>query len=742
MENLSINEAENLFEKKFEFRTNVDFVLPNLKDLFTAEQWKVEKFIKLKKELIETKNLLNDKEIKQWRRHTTYTNRAGFVLNTVRCEIGPELLTQAWLKFYEILSSYSLVPSNVEYFLSFHLCEAPGAFVTALNHYITCMKNKVNWKWKANTLNPYYEGNCLGFAIMDDRFLIKTLKNWHFGSDNTGNILNPSYLHDLMEFLEIDFKKSENLLDLITADGSIDCQENPAEQENLIVALNFAEVVIALHLLKDDGNFVLKMFTIYECDAICIMYFLNCVFHKIHLFKPATSKSGNSEVYVICLKYKGRNSIASILEVLRKKIGCNSFQTALFPLETIPEDFLEQLFDCCNQFKRYQEMTIKENIKFFKGMSSRECIHLNSVKEICADLYVSKYKLKRIRKSEKIINAKEFKNGQCQISNTKLFPEDVIQQTQRSGSFNSRQNQQIEEQGCRIKRIKKQLSEWFSFSDNEFKTIKFKQSLLEPSILWIKRGFPYKCITNSRFCYPNLLSLWMEFGTNSQKSISLKHANSYNWHNVQNDVKWVNMLSKILVVINVCKIHTSLLEEFKNILPLSIMIRNFNENMECIKSPKLIHFDPFCCTNSHIFKKEIDSKKFIIEYCIKIINILNESDCFALYLQGCLTRFTVGVLYLLSHLFSEIFVLSPSIDADSTTSQLWLFSVHYKENKSKILKHLEDIKTMMESDKKNTIIEIIPIEYLCEDPFFTFVMRANQSFLTRHLHKILSDAEK
>ncbi|XP_023235099.1 cap-specific mRNA (nucleoside-2'-O-)-methyltransferase 2-like [Centruroides sculpturatus] len=742
MENLSINEAQQLFEKKFEFKPINELILPDLEVFFTAEQWKVERFIQLKKELNETKNLLNDKEIKQWRRHTTYTNRAGFVLNTVRCEIGPELLTQAWLKFYEILSSYPLVPCGVRDFSSFHLCEAPGAFVTALNHYVSCLKWKVNWKWKANTLNPYYEGNCLGFAIMDDRFLIKTLKNWHFGNDNTGNILNPVYLYDLMAFLEIDLKKSENLLDLITADGSIDCQENPAEQENLIVALNFAEVVIALHLLKDGGNFVLKMFTIYECDAICIMYLLNCIFQKVNLFKPATSKSGNSEVYVVCLNYKGRNDILSILEVLRKKIGCNSFQKALFPLEIIPDDFLEQLYNCCSQFKDYQEMTIKENLRFYKGMSSKECLHLNSVKEICADMYVSKYKLKRIKKSEKIINTKEFKNHQHQISNTKLFPDDIIQQTQRSGSFNSRHNQQNEEQKCRLKRIKKQLSEWFSFSDNEFKTVKFEQYSIEPNAMWIKGGFPYKCITNSRFCYPNLLSLWMEFGASSQLQKWNFCRNSYNWHNVQNDVKWVNMLSKICVVFNICKIHTSLLEEFKNILPLSINVRNFNENVESIKDPKLIHFDPFCCIHSHIFRKEIDSKKHLIEYCIKIINVLNANDCFALYLQGCLTRFTVGVIYLLSHLFSEMFVLSPSIDADSSTSQLWLFSAHYMENKNQILKHFENINSLMESSSRNTVIEVIPIEYLCEDPFFTFVMRANQSFLTRQLHKILSEIEK
>jgi cap2 methyltransferase len=70
--------------------------------------------------------------------HTSFVNRAGSVINRVKKEIYPELLTQAWLKFYECLNEYSLV-SGVKgsSFLSLHLCEAPGAFISALNHYLS-----------------------------------------------------------------------------------------------------------------------------------------------------------------------------------------------------------------------------------------------------------------------------------------------------------------------------------------------------------------------------------------------------------------------------------------------------------------------------------------------------------------------------------------------------------------------------------------------------------------------------
>ena len=70
----------------------------------------------------------------------------------------PELLTQAWCKFTECINRYDLVEGVA--LNSAHLCEAPGAFVAALNHHIRsrCGGN-FEWKWVANTLNPYYEGN-------------------------------------------------------------------------------------------------------------------------------------------------------------------------------------------------------------------------------------------------------------------------------------------------------------------------------------------------------------------------------------------------------------------------------------------------------------------------------------------------------------------------------------------------------------------------------------------------------
>ena len=80
-------------------------------------------------------------ETQKWHQHTASTNHAGAIFHRVKNDINPELLTQAWLKFYECLVQFDVVSSNNislsnNGFHSVHLCEAPGAFIASLNHYL------------------------------------------------------------------------------------------------------------------------------------------------------------------------------------------------------------------------------------------------------------------------------------------------------------------------------------------------------------------------------------------------------------------------------------------------------------------------------------------------------------------------------------------------------------------------------------------------------------------------------
>lgn len=132
-------ELNDLFNKKYQFRFNSNWKLPDREAWFSAPPWKVKELEILKNRLNFHKSQLNDFNIEEWSSHTRRRNPAGEVGWKIRCLVNPEFLTQAWTKFYECACTYSIVPrlAIVDMkMVSLHLCEAPGAFITSLNHYL------------------------------------------------------------------------------------------------------------------------------------------------------------------------------------------------------------------------------------------------------------------------------------------------------------------------------------------------------------------------------------------------------------------------------------------------------------------------------------------------------------------------------------------------------------------------------------------------------------------------------
>ena len=58
-------------------------------------------------------------------------------LQHTRCA---EMCTQAWCKFHEIVGTFPAIArlSATRQLNTVHLCEAPGAFITSLNHFLVC----------------------------------------------------------------------------------------------------------------------------------------------------------------------------------------------------------------------------------------------------------------------------------------------------------------------------------------------------------------------------------------------------------------------------------------------------------------------------------------------------------------------------------------------------------------------------------------------------------------------------
>jgi len=388
------------FNKRYSFPDGPT-ATPSSSDPYKAPYWRDTRLQSMKERLNATKSKLNEMPLNKWHKHTKKLNPAGTVTQELKKRVQPELMTQAWQKFYECFQGFKLGPrkrtgEDLEapiLFNSVHLCEAPGAFVTSLNHALSVSHPGTTWTWLATTLNPHYEGNDLGYMINDDRFIMGSLDNWFFGEDDTGDLLARENADKLVGRA----REAEGGIHLVTADGSIDCQGDPARQESIVADLHLTEAVVAMRMLAAGGSLVLKMFTFFESETVCLLYLLNLAFDKLDVFKPATSKEGNSEVYVICRGFTPSSWLTDFLDKMMEYFGDFPTSKSLFPEDAIPEKFLDHVRKCGDLFMQLQENVIENNLHYWTNQLDKA--YMKDLAEIqlqVAEKYVEKYQVESI----------------------------------------------------------------------------------------------------------------------------------------------------------------------------------------------------------------------------------------------------------------------------------------------------------------------------------------------------------
>eukprot|EP00742_Colponemidia_sp_Colp-10_P010012 GILJ01010964.1.p1 GENE.GILJ01010964.1~~GILJ01010964.1.p1 ORF type:complete len:891 (-),score=113.49 GILJ01010964.1:131-2803(-) len=395
----------SLISKSCHLRPTNKCTLPPPQNIFSTPPFSIPQLMEEKMHLNAVKSKLSEKDITLWDKHTHFTNRAGRVVQTLRHQIDAEMCTVAWVKFYEMVEAYDLVPQSATLegrLNSVHLCEAPGAFICSLNHYLRTNFERMDWDWLAISLNPYFEGNNLSAMIDDDRFISQTTDHWYFGVDNSGNLMNQENIRGLWDTAAGRFDK----VLLVTADGSVDCSTSPGEQESMVAALHYAEVLAGLGILAQGGSFVLKLFTLFEHSTIGLLFLFACLFDDLHVCKPSTSKGGNSETYVIAKGFKGWGTIPKdYLSLLLSHVASDLPQQALVALLDIPKDFLEQVIECAILFSRWQIDTIEENLELFDcNFSSRASRRsIEHEKTAIANRFASKFRIRCLDPQHRVV---------------------------------------------------------------------------------------------------------------------------------------------------------------------------------------------------------------------------------------------------------------------------------------------------------------------------------------------------
>lgn len=253
----------------------------------------------------------------------------------VEKQFGTGKISQAWLKMYEILSVFDrLIPNNPTIH-SFHLCEAPGNFVAATNHYV---RNKgARFEWKAQSLNQKLTGT--GFGD-DYGYLKKYPNNWDWGADNKGDIttkINMDHYANQIRSMGADF---------VTSDCGIAREEEAAIGSSML-KIHIAEFVTILKGLQKGRGFVAKYFMpIYLPIEFDIMYILYMSFGKMSFYKPLINIF-SLEFYVVCENY-GQIDPA-ILEKLEQILHTTHFDPNTRLFDSYPRTFIEQLLVVSNE---------------------------------------------------------------------------------------------------------------------------------------------------------------------------------------------------------------------------------------------------------------------------------------------------------------------------------------------------------------------------------------------------------
>lgn len=240
--------------------------------------------------------------------------------------------------------------------------------------------------------------------MLDDRLISHTLENWIFGEDYDGDILKESNLRSLIAYC-----KTLGDINLVTGDGSIDCHDQPENQEEFVSKLQMAELIVSLAILANNGSMLIKMFTFYESSSISMLYILNSCFQELHIFKPATSKEGNSEVYVIAIGYNKAILSDEIIEKMIRNFKDES--KSLLPLDLIPMEFVQQVVEAARFFMNHQVAVIEGNIRTFKRYDKVENDRIKMMKSQLVEEYAKLYKIAPIREDQKILNGLRVNNN-------------------------------------------------------------------------------------------------------------------------------------------------------------------------------------------------------------------------------------------------------------------------------------------------------------------------------------------
>jgi 23S rRNA U2552 (ribose-2'-O)-methylase RlmE/FtsJ len=193
------------------------------------------------------------------------------------------------------------------------LAEGPGGFIEA----VVNLRKNPNDTYIGMTIRDHKNDGTIPTWKKSDHFLISNPNvKTENGADGTGDILS-------IANFEYCYNTYRSSMDFITADGGFDFSTDFNNQELQIVELLFAQIAFALVMQKPGGNFVLKIFDCFYHCTIDLLALLSSFYKTVYITKPQTSRSGNSEKYVVCKYFSREHKVEDFYPYLYKAFSNN-----------------------------------------------------------------------------------------------------------------------------------------------------------------------------------------------------------------------------------------------------------------------------------------------------------------------------------------------------------------------------------------------------------------------------------
>ena len=260
-------------------------------------------------------------------------------------------VSQAWLKFYEILADNNIINKYKTKYRSFHLCEAPGSFIDCLDYYIKKETNIKDFNWNAQSYKATRGKSYFG----DDFGIIKAYpNNWHWGPDGNGDITSCNNIFSYKELCKD--------VDLITSDCGLP-MDQPGYERTL-----FASMVAITYLLPIDGTMIFKILTPINKPIVWnIIYLWFNSFKEFRFFKPVQNAQSR-EFYIIGKGFLGIEKfiIDKLLNLVKDQK--DTFMSVDFFNDKYPETFVRQVVDISKRLAENWCFTIQKQIYYSDNM--------------------------------------------------------------------------------------------------------------------------------------------------------------------------------------------------------------------------------------------------------------------------------------------------------------------------------------------------------------------------------------